>query len=223
MAKTIVQEFKKGLWDEIPPFRLVLGTLPDPGGHHKPLKTVWVWGWPRHLSLYARIYSYRMLRSVIPQKSGFPCFIIIIATFVIMVELADAGVCVWAFSEPGYIHTLIVVNCIVLGRAEAFASKNKVPTVLADGLGIGVGYHSVARCSWNAARIFGQRNDFGKSSVFGPNFQPFEFMVQAPGAFVALGSAVVHNEYSWQKIIRIIVPTVSGKTAGDDRWATSPF
>jgi electron transport complex protein RnfE len=86
----------------------------------------------------------------------------------------------------GLFIPLIVVNCIVLGRAEAFASKNGLLPSMADGLGIGIGF-TLSLASLGAIReIFGTGTFFG-ASVFGPSFQPFTFMVQAPGAFVCLG------------------------------------
>jgi electron transport complex protein RnfE len=86
----------------------------------------------------------------------------------------------------GLFIPLIVVNCIVLGRAEAFASKNGLLPSMADGLGIGIGF-TLSLAALGAIReIFGTGTFFG-ASVFGASYQPFTFMIQAPGAFVCLG------------------------------------
>ncbi|MGM0404230.1 MAG: electron transport complex subunit RsxE [Thermodesulfobacteriota bacterium] len=185
MAKTIAQEFKKGLWDEIPPFRLVLGLCPTlavttsvENGIGMGLATTFV--------LVCSNMLVSILRGVIPPKIRVPCFIIIIATFVIMVELLMQAFAYGLFLNLGIFIPLIVVNCIVLGRAEAFASKNKLLPSLADGLGIGIGFTLSLSVLGTIRESLGNGTIFG-NAVFGPNFQPFEFMIQAPGAFMALG------------------------------------
>jgi len=126
------------------------------------------------------------LRNIIPPKVRIACFIIIIATFVIVVELMMQAYAYPLFLRLGLFIPLIVVNCIVLGRAEAFASKNGLLPSMADGLGIGIGF-TLSLASLGAIReIFGTGTFFG-ASVFGASYQPFTFMIQAPGAFVCLG------------------------------------
>ena len=185
MAKTITQEFTKGLWAEIPPFRLVLGLCPVLGvtttmenGIGMGLATTFV--------LLCSNILVSALRNIIPPKVRIACFIIIIATFVIVVELMMQAYAYPLFLKLGLFIPLIVVNCIVLGRAEAFASKNGLLPSMADGLGIGIGF-TLSLAALGAIReIFGTGTFLGVS-VFGPSFQPFTFMIQAPGAFVCLG------------------------------------
>jgi electron transport complex protein RnfE len=185
MAKTITQEFTKGLWAEIPPFRLVLGLCPVLGvtttmenGIGMGLATTFV--------LFCSNILVSALRNIIPPKVRIACFIIIIATFVIVVELVMQAYAYPLFLRLGLFIPLIVVNCIVLGRAEAFASKNGLLPSMADGLGIGIGF-TLSLAALGAIReIFGTGTFLG-ASVFGPSFQPFTFMIQAPGAFVCLG------------------------------------
>jgi electron transport complex protein RnfE len=189
MAKTIAQEFVKGLWDEIPPFRLVLGLCPTlavtktvENGIGMGIATTFV--------LVCSNILISLLRKVIPSKVRIACFIIIIATFVTVVELVMQAFTYPLFLKLGIFIPLIVVNCIVLGRAEAFASKNGVIASFADGLGIGIGF-TLALASLGAVReLFGSGTltIWEKSiPVFGPSFEPFSFMVQAPGAFICLG------------------------------------
>ena len=185
MAKTLVQEFTKGLWDEIPPFRLVLGLCPTLGVTTSMKNGIGMGLATTFVLVFSNILV-SLLRKVIPSKVRIACFIIIIATFVIVVELLMQAYAYALFQTLGVFIPLIVVNCIVLGRAEAFASKNGLAASTADGLGIGIGF-TLALAALGAVReIIGTGSFFGHS-VFGPHYQPFTFMVQAPGAFIALG------------------------------------
>ncbi|MDY6971156.1 MAG: electron transport complex subunit E [Thermodesulfobacteriota bacterium] len=191
MAKTVVQEFTKGLWAEIPPFRLVLGLCPIlavtksvENGVGMGLATTFV-------LVFSNVLI-SLLRNVIPKRVRIACFIVVIATFVTLVELLMQAFTYPLFLKLGIFIPLIVVNCVVLGRAEAFAAKNGVVASFADGMGIGIGF----TLSLTALALF--REVLGNGtftvpitgatfSVFGPSFQPFSFMVEAPGAFVCLG------------------------------------
>ncbi len=189
MAKTIVQEFTKGLWDEIPPFRLVLGLCPVlavtktvENGIGMGLATTFV--------LVCSNILVSSLRQVIPPKVRIACFIIIIATFVTVVELVMQAFTYPLFLKLGIFIPLIVVNCIVLGRAEAFASKNGIIASLADGLGIGIGFTLALGALGAVRELFGTGilTIWEKPiQIFGPSFQPFTFMIEAPGAFICLG------------------------------------
>jgi electron transport complex protein RnfE len=191
MAKTIVQEFTKGLWEEIPPFRLVLGLCPTLAVTKTVANGVGM-GVAATFVLVCSNILVSMLRKSIPSQVRVPCFIIIIATFVVVVELVMQAFTYPLFLQLGIFIPLIVVNCIILGRAEAFASKNAVVASTADGLGIGVGF-TIALAVLAALReVFGAGTlsvPFSDTviQVFGPSFQPFTFMVEAPGAFVCLG------------------------------------
>jgi len=126
------------------------------------------------------------LRKIIPNKVRIACFIVVIATFVVIVELTMQAFTYPLFLKLGIFIPLIVVNCIVLGRAEAFASKNGIGASIADGLGMGLGYTIALGTLGSIREIFGAGTWFGHA-VFGASFQPFTFMVEAPGAFVCLG------------------------------------
>ena len=185
MAKTAVQEFTKGLWAEIPPFRLVLGLCPTlavtkgvENGIGMGVATTFV--------LICSNILISLLRNVIPKKVRIACFIVVIATFVTVVELVMQAFAYPLFLKLGIFIPLIVVNCIVLGRAEAFAAKNGVVASFADGLGIGVGFTLSLTALAIVREVLGN-GTFYDIPVFGPSFEPFSFMVQAPGAFVCLG------------------------------------
>jgi electron transport complex protein RnfE len=192
MAKPLAQEFFKGLWDEVPPFRLVLGLCPVlavtksvENGIGMGLATTFV--------LVGSNVLVSSLRKVIPAKVRIACYIVIIATFVTVVELLMQAFQYELFLKLGIFIPLIVVNCIVLGRSEAFASKNGVFRSLLDGLGIGIGFTLSLAALAAVRELLGTGlltvwKDWGlEFNVFGPAYKPFTFMVEAPGAFVALG------------------------------------
>ncbi len=189
MAKSLTQEFVKGLWDEVPPFRLVLGLCPTLAVT-KSVENGLGMGVAFTFVLVGSNILVSLLRKIIPSKVRIAGYIVIIATFVTMVELLMKAYTYPLFLKLGIFIPLIVVNCIVLGRAEAFASKNGVLRSLLDALGMGIGY-TLALMTLAAVREV-----LGTGSltiwvtpihIFGPSFKPFEFLVQAPGAFMALG------------------------------------
>ena len=192
MAKSVTHEFLKGFWEEIAPFRLVLGLCPVLGVTTKAQFGIGM-GLATTFVLVCSNLLVSSLRNVIPAKVRVPCYIIIIATFVVLVEMLMQAYTYELFLQLGMFIPLIVVNCIVLGRAEAFASKNGLVLSLADGLGIGLGF----TISLGALGAFREVLGAGTLTIWGdplfnlvtvfPGFQAFAFMVQAPGAFVALG------------------------------------
>ncbi len=192
MAKSLTHEFVKGLWEEVPPFRLVLGLCPVLGVTTKMQFGIGM-GIATTFVLVCSNVLISLLRNVIPSKVRIACFIIIVATFVTLVELLMQAFTYGLFKQLGVFIPLIVVNCIVLGRAEAFASKNNLIMSTADGLGIGIGYTVSLAALGGLREIFGA----GTLTVWGepvvdliaifPGFEPFKFMIQAPGAFIGLG------------------------------------
>lgn len=185
MAKTLVQEFTKGLWNEIPPFRLVLGLCPVlavtksvESGVGMGLATTFV--------LVCSNILVSLLRKVIPPKVRIACFIIIIATFVTVVELVMQAFAYPLFLTLGIFIPLIVVNCIVLGRSEAFASKNNLIRSTADGLGIGTGFTLSLGALGGVRELLGYGTLLGKD-IMPASFEPFTIAIEAPGAFICLG------------------------------------
>ena len=189
MARSIVQEFTKGLWDEIPPFRLVLGLCPVLAVT-KSVENGIGMGVATTFVLVCSNVLVSSLRKVIPAKVRIACYIVIIATFVTVVELVMQAFAYPLFLKLGIFIPLIVVNCIVLGRSEAFASKNGIFRSLLDGLGMGIGF-TLSLSALAAVRELIGTGDLTiwekPIQVFGPSYQPFSFMIEAPGAFVALG------------------------------------
>ncbi len=189
MAKSLAQEFVKGLWDEIPPFRLVLGLCPTLAVT-KAVENGIGMGVATSFVLVCSNVLVAALRNVIPSKVRIASYIIIIATFVTIAELLMQAYSYPMYKKLGIFTPLIVVNCIILGRAEAFASKNGILRSLLDGLGFSIGF-TLALIALAAVRELlgtGALTFWEKPiQIFGPSFQPFSFMIEAPGAFVALG------------------------------------
>ncbi len=185
MNKTLTGEFLKGFWEVLPPFKLVLGLCPTlavttyaENGIGMGLATTFV-------LVFSNIII-SSIKSIIPKKVRIASYIIIIATFVVIVELLMKAY-FFAISEKlGIFIPLIVVNCIILGRAEAFASKNPIYLSASDGLGIGLGYTLSLLFISSLREILGRGTFFGME-VMRDSFEPFSFMVEAPGAFVCLG------------------------------------
>lgn len=182
---SITSEFTKGLWKEIPPFRLVLGLCPvlavttsAENGLGMGAAVIFV------LTLSNVIIS--LVRKIIPKKVRIACFIAIAASLVVAVEMLMQAFAYPLYQQLGIFVPLIVVNCVILGRAEAFAAKNPPHLAMADGLGMGIGFTLSLTFLGSLREIFGAGTWFGHH-VFGPSFHPFTFMVQAPGAFVCLG------------------------------------
>jgi electron transport complex protein RnfE len=196
---SVAREFTKGLWEIIPPFRLVLGLCPVLAvttaafnGLGMGLATTFV------LTMSNILVS--ALRKIIPRRVRIAVFIVVVATFVVITELVMKAYFFSLSQSLGIFIPLIVVNCIILGRAEAFASKNGVVLSAADGLGIGLGFTMALTFLGSIRELFGAGTLFG-FGVFGESFQPFAAMVKPPGAFICLGLILgLMNLYSiWQE------------------------
>lgn len=212
---SFVSEFTKGLWKELPPFRLVLGLCPvlavtktASDGLGMGAAVIFV------LVLSNVIIS--MVRKIIPKKVRIACFIVIAASLVVSVELLMQAYAYPLYQSLGIFVPLIVVNCIILGRAEAFAAKNPVLLSAADGLGMGIGFTMSLTFLGGLREVFGYGNLFG-TPVFGPAFKPFTFMIEAPGAFVCLGLILGAMNYLniWQsKRKGLPEPTLAASCGG---------
>jgi electron transport complex protein RnfE len=179
------KEFSKGIWAENPVLVLVLGMCPTlavsssvKNGLGMGLATTFV--------LVGSNVVISLVRSLIPRKVRIPCYIVIIATFVTLVDmLMKAYAPAELNSALGIFIPLIVVNCIVLGRAEAFASKNGLLVSTLDGLGMGVGFACALMALGGVREFLGQGTLFEMQVV--PNWPSFLLMKFAPGAFIVLG------------------------------------
>ncbi len=176
--------FSKGFFKENAVFTLLLGMCPTLGvtssasnGLGMGLATTFV--------LVMSNLVIALIKNLIPDKVRIPAFIVVIATFVTIVEMTMQAYVPALFDSLGLFIPLIVVNCLVLGRAEAFASKNNLVSSIIDGLGMGLGFAM-------ALTILGSvRELLGSGKMFGVSIYPEDYgmlvFVLAPGAFIALG------------------------------------
>jgi len=182
----------RGLWEEIPLFRLVLGTCPTLAVTTSATNGVGM-GIATAFVLVSSNIMISLLRKIIPDMIRIPAFIIVIASFVTITDLMMAAFTPELHHALGIFIPLIVVNCIVLARAEAFASKNGPIRSTADGLGMGIGFTIVLILLGSLREILGNGTWFdmpaltGIMGLFNYEYQPMIVMVLPPGAFIGLG------------------------------------
>ncbi|MCD7977879.1 MAG: electron transport complex subunit E [Tannerellaceae bacterium] len=173
-----------GIIKENPVFVLLLGMCPTLGTTSSAINGMGM-GLATAFVLICSNMAISSIKSLIPDQVRIPAYIVVIATFVTVVQMCMEAFIPSLYASLGLFIPLIVVNCIVLGRAEAFAAKNKIFPSAADGLGIGLGF-TLALTLLGAAREL-----FGTGKLFGLTLFPEEFgsliFVLAPGAFIALG------------------------------------
>jgi len=178
-----LKNFTKGFIRENPILVLVLGTCPTLATTSSSLNGLGM-GIATTFVLIGSNSVISLLSGVIPDKVRIPAFVVIIASFVTIVDLLMQAYVPGLYDKLGIFIPLIVVNCIVLGRAEAYASKNSVWSSFIDGFGMGLGFTM-------ALGILGAfREIVGSGSIFGYKFIPGEgilVFILAPGAFIALG------------------------------------
>jgi len=182
---SITDEFTKGLWQTIPPFRLVLGLCPTLAVTTSGINGMGMGLATTFVLVFSNLFV-SLLRRFIPNQVRIASFIVIIASFVVIVELVMQAYFYPLFKILGIFIPLIVVNCIILGRAEAFASKNNPLASLADGLGIGLGF-TISLFVLGCIRELLGSGTLLEIPVMWSSFEPFTFMLKPPGAFVALG------------------------------------
>jgi electron transport complex protein RnfE len=182
---SITKEFTKGLWQTIPPFRLVLGLCPTLATTTSGLNGMGMGLATTFVLVFSNLFV-SLLRRFIPTQVRIASFIVIIASFVVIVELVMQAYFYPLFKILGIFIPLIVVNCIILGRAEAFASKQGPVASLADGLGIGLGF-TISLFVLGCIRELLGSGTLLDIPVMWSTFAPFTFMLKPPGAFVALG------------------------------------
>jgi len=195
MAQKLKETLTAGLWKRIPPFRLVLGLCPSLAVTMSAENGLGM-GLALAFVLILSNGAISALRNVIPNKVRIASYIVIIATLVSIVEILMKAYFFSLSEQLGIYIPLIVVNCIVLGRAEGFASKNPPFISMVDGLSIGTGYAISLTIIGSLREIFGSGTWFGMP-VFGASYEPVHFLVTAPGAFVTLGTLLaIQNLFS---------------------------
>ena len=179
----IIQEIKRGIIDENPILVLALGLCPSLAVSTS-VQNGFGMGMAATFVLVCSNVIISLLRKVIPDKVRIPCFIVIIATFVTIVQLVLKAYLPALDKQLGIFVPLIVVNCVILGRAEAYASKNNVFKSFLDGLVMGGGF-TVALCALSVIReVLGSNKLLGFK--FAPGFQPMTVFILAPGGFFTI-------------------------------------
>ena len=178
--------FVNGLIKENPTFVLMLGMCPTLAVTTSAMNGLGM-GLTTTVVLVLSNMLISLLRNIIPAKVRIPAFIVIIATFVTVVELLLQGFMSSLYDSLGIYIPLIVVNCIILGRAEAFSSKNPVIPSAFDGLGMGLGFSVALTCIGAVREILGAGELFG-IRVMPESYVPISIFVLAPGAFFVLAS-----------------------------------
>jgi len=183
--KGIVKEFSKGLIAENPVLRLVLGTCPTLATTTSVESAVGM-GLAASVVLVCSNIVISALRKVIPDKVRIPAYIVIIASFVTIVQMAVKAFLPALDEQLGVYLPLIVVNCIILGRAEAFASKNPVLASAVDGLGMGVGFTAALFIMGAIREVLGAGSFYGISVPFLAE-NPMLIFILPPGGFFVYG------------------------------------
>lgn len=183
--KTFRGVFINGILNENPTFRLVLGVCPTLASTTSATNAVGM-GLAATFVLVGSNIVISMLRKIIPDKVRIPAYIVVISTFVTIVQMLIQAFVPALYDALGLFIPLIVVNCIILARAEAFAGKNSVLHSAADGLGMGAGFTGALILIGTVREIIGSGTFFG-NSVFGTGFEPMLLVVMAPGGFIFFG------------------------------------
>ena len=178
------QTFTKGFFKENPTFVLLLGMCPTLGVTTSAINGLGM-GLATAFVLVLSNLAISLVANLIPDKIRIPGFIVIIAAFVTVVDMCMAAYLPSLHESLGLFIPLIVVNCIVLGRAESFASKNKALPSMLDGLGIGLGF-TMALTILGAIREILGSGKFFNMTLYNENYGMLVFVL-APGAFIALG------------------------------------
>ena len=189
MKKFNLQAYKKivmnGIFNENPTFRLVLGLCPTLAITYKAENGIGMGLATTFVLVFSNLVI-SLLRNVIPDKIRIPAFIIIIATFVTIVEMVMHAFFIDLYDTLGVFISLIVVNCIIFARAESFAFKNPPLASVMDGLGMGLGFTLAITLLSCIRELLGEGTMFG-SRVMPEVYEPMAFAVSPAGGFIILG------------------------------------
>lgn len=180
--------FLNGIFDENPTFRLALGMCPTLAITYRASNGVGMGLATTFVLVFSNLVI-SLLRRVIPERIRIPMFIIIIAAFVTIVEMVMHAFLPELYDTLGVFISLIVVNCIIFARAEAFAFKNPPLKSAVDGLGMGLGFTLAITIVAAIRELLGSGTVFGRQ-LMPPGYEPMAFVVSPAGGFVILGLAL---------------------------------
>lgn len=177
--------FKNGIIDDNPTFVQVIGMCPTLAVTSSAINGIGM-GLSTAVVLTCSNLAISLLRKVIPDKIRIPAFVVVIATFVTIVQMLLKAYVPALDQALGLYIPLIVVNCIILARAESFASKNGPVASAVDGIGMGLGFTLALTVLGSVRELLGAGSIFGLS-IFGASYQPALLFILPPGAFLTLG------------------------------------
>lgn len=193
------QEFLKGLWRENPVFVAVLGMCPALAVTNTAINAL-AMGLATTFVLVSSSFLVSLFRNLIPKQVRITAYIMIIATFVTVIDFLLAAFFPDIHKALGAFIALIVVNCLILGRQESFASRYKPGMAMLDAAGMSAGFTFALLCIGIIREVLGNGSLFD-ISLFGPNFEPWIVMILPPGGFFALGFLLLFFNWfqEWRK------------------------
>ena len=194
-ANISTNEFIKGLWRENPIFVQVLGMCPALAVTNSVINAI-AMGLATTFVLIMSSMLVSSLRSFIPKQVRIASYILIIATFVTVAEYFIQAISIELHKNLGAFIALIVVNCLILGRAEAFASKNTIWPAFLDAAGMGLGFTFALICLGGVRELIGNGTLLGYM-IFSENYQPWIVMILPGGGFFSLGAWLLL--FNWMK------------------------
>ncbi len=192
-----LEVFVKGLWKENPVFVAVLGMCPALAVTNSAVNGL-AMGLATTFVLIGSSTLVSLLRRVIPKQVRITTYIVIIATFVTVIDLLLEAFFPDIHKELGAFIALIVVNCLILGRQEAFAGKNKVGAAVADAAGMSLGFTFALLCIGGIREVLGN-GSFFNIDLFGKTFEPWVVMILPPGGFFVLGFLLLFFNWMAQR------------------------
>lgn len=178
--------FSEGLWENNPVFVMLLGMCPVLAVTNSAINAL-AMGLATTFVLVASGFLVSLLSKHIPRQVRIATYIIIIATFVTIIDYVIQAISLDLYNALGAFIQLIVVNCMILGRAEAYASKHRPLKAVVNALGMGAGFTVALLCLGGVRELLGAGALFG-FDLFGPQFQPWVVMVLPAGGFLVLGA-----------------------------------
>mgnify|MGYP005663216795 CR=1 FL=1 len=195
LQQPTLDTFVKGLWRENPVFVQVLGMCPVLAVSNTAMNAL-AMGLATMFVLTMSSTLVSLLRSFIPKQVRIATYILIIATFVTMTDYIVQAISIELHKALGAFISLIVVNCLILGRAEAFASKNTVGQAFLDAAGMGVGFTFALFCLGAVRELLGS-GSFFEVNVLGESFEPWVIMILPSGGFFTLAGWLLF--FNWYK------------------------
>ena len=205
-------DFFRGIWKENPVLIHMLGLCPALAVTNTVENALWM-GTATMFVLCGSSFLVSLLRKLIAHEVRISTYILIIATFVTIADMSIEALAPVVYKQLGAFIALIVVNCMILGRQEAFAAKRPVGRAMLDALGTGIGFYIALIMMGGVREILGKGSFLGLS-LFGPDFEPWVVFVLPPGGFLTLGFLLLGLNW-WQKRQRRLAVEESAATDGE--------